>query len=385
MSIAKSPFILGGVPSEHTNAIKRSSGQKNDNISFSEMVTNSSPKLNESESVQEQNSEKSLPVNVISRLFANGLAMGESQHQQNEMVLQSVLPKNQKDLQGQSVSLISNRHGISLNRESTGMKLNEPNKGISLDSKRDVIFSARNIALNRKHGDHTMNHNLTKNREKNSIDESSASIGQLSALFESGSAGIAAIGYDRTGGTSYGKYQIASKTGTMNEFISFLEKEAPDIAERLKNAGPADTGSRNGKMPEVWQQIAAEQPEKFAALQKDFISERFYQPVLNGIKAAGYNLDTLSPVMKEVLWSTAVQHGPSGAVRIFTQVATRSGIIKGSSINEAEQRQLIENIYELRGTQFSSSTVEIQASALRRMQNEKNLALSMLESKETRA
>jgi len=42
--------------------------------------------------------------------------------------------------------------------------------------------------------------------------------GELSAKFESGKDGIAAIGYDRQGGTSYGKYQIASRVGMMKLF-----------------------------------------------------------------------------------------------------------------------------------------------------------------------
>jgi hypothetical protein len=83
------------------------------------------------------------------------------------------------------------------------------------------------------------------------------SSGSLSSRYESGGT-IDCIGYDKKGGTSYGQYQIASKTGTMDNFVTFLEDKAPDIAERLKSAGPADTGGRTGRMPETWKQIAAE-------------------------------------------------------------------------------------------------------------------------------
>ena len=48
-------------------------------------------------------------------------------------------------------------------------------------------------------------------------------IGKLAAQFESGSDGIAAVGYDKHGGTSYGKYQIASRVGSMDNFLSFLD------------------------------------------------------------------------------------------------------------------------------------------------------------------
>ncbi|OMQ04682.1 hypothetical protein BW722_02735 [Lawsonia intracellularis] len=382
MSIAKSPFILGGTSPEHAKVFKRTSEQKIDNESFSEMVGKTSEVTVETQ----ENNKDTKGLNVISRLFANGLAMGEAQHQQNEMVMQSILPQNQQHKN--SVPLTQAVSGIPLHKENKGIPFS---KGIPLDAKRDIIFSARNIALNRKHGG--MNTQQTISRSKTELNtanitlnktiQNETRIGQLSARFESGNEGISAIGYDRTGGTSYGKYQIASKPGSMDQFIKFLERENPNIAARLKSAGPADTGSRDGKMPQVWRSIAQEQPELFEDLQKRFISESHYQPALKGIKAAGYEVESLSPAMHEVLWSTAVQHGPSGAVRIFTQSANMVGISEGQSIGDQEEQQLIKSIYELRGTLFGSSTAEIQASALRRMQDEKNLALAMLQPNKT--
>ena len=52
-------------------------------------------------------------------------------------------------------------------------------------------------------------------------------LGALSAQFESGKQGVSAIGYDKNGGTSYGAYQIASRPGTMDQFISFLNGKEP--------------------------------------------------------------------------------------------------------------------------------------------------------------
>ena len=55
----------------------------------------------------------------------------------------------------------------------------------------------------------------------------SLGLGSLSAKFESGTEGVAAIGYDRVGGTSYGKYQIASKPGTMDRFLRSWTRRLP--------------------------------------------------------------------------------------------------------------------------------------------------------------
>ncbi len=81
----------------------------------------------------------------------------------------------------------------------------------------------------------------------------------ISARYESGAEGSAAIGYDGTGGTSYGKFQLSSRKGSLDGFLRFLDGrggEAAAVAQRLRAAGPADTGGRSGAMPEAWKQAA---------------------------------------------------------------------------------------------------------------------------------
>ncbi|MDR2573804.1 MAG: hypothetical protein LBC94_05585 [Desulfovibrio sp.] len=204
----------------------------------------------------------------------------------------------------------------------------------------------------------------------------SGEIGRLSARFESGSEGIAAIGYDGTGGTSYGKYQIASRVGGMKDFLKFLDERAPDIADRLRRGGPADTGGRKGRMPDIWRNIAREEPERFERLQEGFIHESHYKPALAAIvERTRLEEGNLSPVMREVIWSTAVQHGPAGAARLFD----RADDMSGKGVGSAYERQLISNVYALRVGQFGSSTKEIQDSVARRFVREKMLALNMLD------
>ena len=200
-------------------------------------------------------------------------------------------------------------------------------------------------------------------------------IGGLSAQFESGSDGIAAIGYDRTGGTSYGKYQIASRVGSMDAFLSFLDSEAPDIARRLRSSGPANTGSRQGAMPDEWRAIAAEQPERFGSLQESFIRESHYDPAVAGItERTRLNMDELSPIMREVIWSTAVQHGPRGAVRIFEQADAAT-----SGSGTKYERSLISHVYDIRSGQFGGHSAGIRASVQSRFKEEEAIALNMLD------
>lgn len=201
-------------------------------------------------------------------------------------------------------------------------------------------------------------------------------IGKLSARFESGGDGIAAIGYDSTGGTSYGKYQIASRVGSMKSFLEFLDSEAPDLSKRLRKAGPANTGSRRGAMPNEWRAIAKEQPERFERLQEAFIHASHYKPALDAIeKSTGIDSSSLSAAMREVIWSTAVQHGPNGAARIFA----RADGISGKASEASYERKLINNVYNLRAGQFGSSSRQVREAVQNRFRQEKQLALNMLD------
>ena len=198
--------------------------------------------------------------------------------------------------------------------------------------------------------------------------------GSLSARFESSYAGPGTIGYDETGGTSYGTYQISSKQGTFDRFISFLGEYAPSYAARLKAAGEADTGSRQGRVPQEWQRIAAENPSGFAELQQKFINDTHYMPALQKIaQDTGLDLNGRSNALKEVLWSTSVQHGPDGAARIFKK-AIEGLKARGDVSDEA----IINTVYDIRGRQFNSSAAQVQQAVNRRFSEERVAALNIL-------
>ena len=212
-------------------------------------------------------------------------------------------------------------------------------------------------------------------------------LGSLAALFESGDKGAAAIGYDRTGGTSYGKYQISSRAGTMNRFLSYLSEQDPALAERLRKAGPANTGSVKGAMPAEWAKIAAESPERFERLQTEFIKKDHYQPAREKIREmTGVDIETTKPALREALFSTAVQHGASGAARIFNEAidkflrkpeAVQGAAAGGKSFEQA----LVSEVYSKRQNQFGGSTSAVRASVRGRLNQEKDMVLAMLDKK----
>lgn len=201
--------------------------------------------------------------------------------------------------------------------------------------------------------------------------------GRLSAQYESNSE-IDYIGYDSRGGTSYGQYQIASKTGTMDYFLRFLDDKAPDIAGKLRAAGPADTGGRSGRMPATWKAVAASDPRRFEALQHEFIRSNNYSPAAKSIVlTTGVDVTRRSYALREVLWSTAVQHGPGGAERIFTQAIEKAEAMPpGQDFDKA----VIEEVYRIRGQKFFRHNKRIREAVQSRFQDEKTTAIALLDS-----
>jgi len=200
--------------------------------------------------------------------------------------------------------------------------------------------------------------------------------GRLSAQYESNNE-IDCIGYDRRGGTSYGQYQIASKTGTMGYFIKFLEDKAPDLATRLKAAGSADTGGRTGRMPTVWKQIAASDPKRFEALQHEFIRSSSYAPAAKSIVlTTGVDVTKRSYALREVLWSTAVQHGPGGAERIFSQAIDKA---EGTAGRQDFDKAVIEEVYRIRGQKFFRHNKRVREAVQSRFRDEKTTAIALLD------
>ena len=66
--------------------------------------------------------------------------------------------------------------------------------------------------------------------------------------------------------------------------------------------------------------IAKENPALFEDLQERFIHDSHYKPALQAVsQRTGLSGEHMSPALQEVLWSTAVQHGPNGAARIFSR------------------------------------------------------------------
>lgn len=212
---------------------------------------------------------------------------------------------------------------------------------------------------------------------------------QLSARYESGSD-PSRVGYDSTGGTSYGKFQIASKKGadggpsSMDAFLAYLDKNNKAIrdallqskqehADKLKLA-PKDaqwnTGGRDGAGPQAWKDMQARFGEEFTRMQEGYIKDTHYTPVVKATeKKTGVNLDKAPEAVKAATWSTAVQH-KNYADDILAKAMKKSG--------GRTDESFLKELYAERKTRFTSSTPEVRRSVQNRMDNELRDAIAML-------
>ena len=186
--------------------------------------------------------------------------------------------------------------------------------------------------------------------------------GKLSEMYESG-GDPGAIGYDSTGGYSYGAYQLAH-----NNAKRFIEQSPYSVAFQGLNFN-------SSAWQETWKDIARRDPDGFKEAQKKYIEQTHYQPQVDKLSKAGIDTSGLSDVMKDVIWSTAVQHGAN------TDVVVKALKKAGPDATEAEK---IKAIYDERwsgGQRFASSSKEVKNAVKNRFfgkRGELNQALSRL-------
>ena len=201
-------------------------------------------------------------------------------------------------------------------------------------------------------------------------------LGALSERYESrGDPTI--IGEDRTGGPSYGTYQIATKTGTFNDYMNFLQQNDPAVYQELQSAGGAQAARQgSAAFKNKWKQVMSN--PQAAETQHQFIQSTHYDPAARRIaNSTGINLSTRSKTLNDVVWSTAVQHGSGGANTIFQRALERTGS------NNPSDEALINAVYAERGANngskyFPSSTSNVRQSVVNRFRNENADALASL-------
>jgi len=207
---------------------------------------------------------------------------------------------------------------------------------------------------------------------KNLVRTANLKLGNLSMFWESGHRGSGAISTSANdpGGPSYGLYQISLKKGYIQKF---LNREGRYFRSVL---GPHSIGS--DEFNEVWNQISEMFPTEFHKAQHDYVRRTHYDKyVVRVRRQLSLNIYMYSDVLKEVLWSTAVQHGPYNDV-FFNALSN----VELHTLSEAE---IIQKIYAERSRIENNQLVNFprvgehwQKNLLQRFKSEEKMALSRL-------
>lgn len=197
-------------------------------------------------------------------------------------------------------------------------------------------------------------------------------LGQLSARFESNGRPDA-IGFDKKGGFSYGAYQIATRTGTMDTFLAYLKTHFPEMHGALLAAGGTAAALEGTEaFKKAWVGLARD--ASFGQAQHDFIRDTHYEPFVRKLKAdLGLDADARSAALRDVLWSVAVQHG---AANTIVQTA-----LAGRQASALDDKGLIQAIYTERSKvdlYFAGSTAKVRLAVAQRFVGEREQALTML-------
>ena len=149
-------------------------------------------------------------------------------------------------------------------------------------------------------------------------------LGKLSERYETGGRGpgVVSTGAGDAGGASYGSYQMTSKPGggTVARFVA-----QPDFPFRSKFAGLTPGAAQ---FSAVWKQLAQTNRDEFQNAQHDYIKRTHFDPLVNKVmNENGVNILTRSNALQDVIWSTAVQHGPGTNVPsvALANIRTRPG------------------------------------------------------------
>lgn len=222
------------------------------------------------------------------------------------------------------------------------------------------------------------NYKITNASAANIPDGGKGDLGVYVEKFESGSRGTEAIGRDSTGGTSFGKYQIAYSTGTFKKFLEYAKEVGGQFGSELASAfgrlSPQEIdGGKNGPGAKLWRKFA-QAGDALSKLEKGFIYKTHYQ---KGLDAIGdpkiVQAITADRGLREAFWSTSIQHGPGdrnvGAAGIFRKTYV-----------ENDPEAWLKAIYTKRGNQFPSSTAAVQASVRRRFAQELPIVMGLSKS-----
>ena len=194
---------------------------------------------------------------------------------------------------------------------------------------------------------------------------SKGGLGSVSAQFESGGRGVGTIssGAGDYGGVSYGAHQLATNNGSMMNFLN--SKEGQQFAAQFGGQAPGTAGFN-----EAYKGIVANNGDAFAKAQDDYITRTHYAPQAAKLQNdLGLDVSKRGKAVQEMVYSTAVQYGGN------TNAIKRA--LNGLDLDKMTDEQIINTVQQSKaqnvGTDFKSSSANVQAGVAARAENERKV------------
>lgn len=205
------------------------------------------------------------------------------------------------------------------------------------------------------------------------------SLGELSSAYESnGDPGCISSGWGDPGGKSYGMYQLSSNAGSLQEYVSWLQNNGWWFGDQLANYELTSDAFDN-----AWKWLADPangNAEDFARSQHEYIKYAYYDPAVAALAANYYHVEeNHHEVMRDVVWSRAVQYGPGLIVEMFVTAAQSLGYANLSYVDAPQfDADMIRAVYLNVCHTPEWAVSSLRDSLYNRFENECNDALARL-------
>jgi hypothetical protein len=162
---------------------------------------------------------------------------------------------------------------------------------------------------------------------------------------------------------SYGTFQMNSNDRIVHDFVK--SPEASPWARRFRGKTPVTK-----PFDDEWRAVAAADPAGFESAQRAYIVRANYSAGAIQVRQnARYELDQVSPAVRQASFATAVQHGPSGGGGLFVRaVQTVDARMKRSDVRY--EPALINALYDNRTEQRRTFARNARARAAELMREE---------------
>lgn len=167
-------------------------------------------------------------------------------------------------------------------------------------------------------------------------------LGDLSARYESnGNCGCISNNPGDAGGKSYGMYQFASKPGTLQDYCMWLVQKGYWFGKELRKYQLCSKD-----FDAAWKWLAQTNTKDFAASQHEYIKSKFYDIAIKSLFANNFHIEKHVEILKDVVWSRAVQYGPYRISKMFLEACKYMGYPNLSYIDDRKfDKDLIKAIY----------------------------------------